>query len=77
MRYWFRARRIGNVDEFSQKIMHQVVIPVGERYDNFFVIEILEWVFRVMHNERAPDSIWVLASFMTVVPVCSRLVDLF
>jgi len=76
LRYGLRAGRIGDVDEFVQEIVHEIVVPIGKCYDDFFVIEIFEWVFEIMHNERATKTIWILAALMAVVPICAGLVDL-
>ena len=76
MRYRLCAGRIGDVDEFAQEIVHEIVVPIRKCYDDFFVVEIFEWVFGIMHNQRATKTIWVLAALMAVIPICAGLVDL-
>jgi hypothetical protein len=77
LRYGFCARRIGDVDEFCEKVVHKIMIPIRKRYDNFFVVEIFVWIFRIMYNKRTSNTIWILAALMAVIPICARLVDLY
>jgi hypothetical protein len=57
--------------------VHEIVIPIRKRYNDFFVVEIFIRVFRVVHDKRTSKTIWILAALMAVVPICARLVDLF
>jgi len=76
LRYGLRTGRIGDVDEFGQEIVHEIVVPIRKCYDDFFVVEIFEWVFGVVNYQRASKTIWILAALMAVVPICAGLVDL-
>ena len=69
--YGLRAGRISDVDEFGQEIVHEIVVPIRKCYDDFFVVEIFEWVFGVVYYQRASKTIWILASLMAVVPICA------
>jgi len=49
--------------------VHEIVVPIRKCYDDFFVVEIFEWVFGVVYYQRASKTIWILASLMAVVPI--------
>jgi hypothetical protein len=53
------------------------MIPIGKRYNDFFVIEIFVWVFGIMYDKRTSKTIWILTALMGVIPIRARLADLF
>lgn len=53
------------------------MIPVRKSQDDFRVVEVFVWIFVIVNNERTTESIWVLASYVRMIPVGSWLVDLY
>jgi hypothetical protein len=53
------------------------MIPIGKRYNDFFVIEVFVWVFGIMYDKRTSKTIWILTALMGVIPIRARLADLF
>jgi hypothetical protein len=72
----FGTGRIGNADEALEQILHEIMIPVREGEHNFLVVEVFVRVLWVMHDEGATQTIWVLPTFMAVIPVCAGLINL-
>ena len=52
------------------------MVPVGKSEDNFLVNLLLVGELRIMNDDRATQTVWVLAIIVRVVPVCAGLVDL-
>jgi hypothetical protein len=50
------------------------VVPVRQGYDDLIIV--LEIGIWIIDDNWASQSIWVLATSMTVVEVCARLFDL-
>jgi hypothetical protein len=72
----FSPRWVRDANEALEQLLHPVMVPVGESQNNLLIVQILVRVFRIMHDQRATETIWILASLVAVVPVCSWLVDL-
>ena len=51
-----------------------VVIPIRECQNKLFVVRV--WEIGIVNNECAAQAIRVLSSVMSVVPICSDLIDL-
>lgn len=53
------------------------MVPVGECQNDFFIVKIFVWVFRVVYDQWTADTVWILATLVTMVPICAWLVDLY
>lgn len=73
----FGTGGIGDTEEFCDQTGHLIVVPIRQGQNQFFIKEVGIWIFRVVHDQRASEAIWVLAIYMGMVPVCARLLDLF
>lgn len=53
-----------------------LVVPVGERQDHLFVVEILVGVVNVVDDEGAAETVGVLVRDVSMVPVGTGLLNL-
>lgn len=69
--------RVGLGHELGNEGLHLLVIPVREGEDELLIVVILEGELLVMDNEGSAQTVGVLSAGVRVVPVGSRLVNLW
>lgn len=74
--YWLRARWVALGVEGGKHDSHLLMVPIRDREDEFFVVQVQEWRVGVVDHQRPSQPVWVLSACVGVVPVCAGLVDL-
>ena len=72
----FSACRVGVADEEVEKSGHLVMVPVGKRKHNLFIVLVLVGRIRIVYDQWATQTIRILTLDMGMIPICTRLVNL-
>lgn len=75
-RTWLCARGVGDTQKFADERRHLLVVPVGERQHQLFIVEIGIGILWVVDDQWPSESIWILAVHVGMVPICAWLSDL-
>lgn len=68
--------RIDYVNEAIEKIGHEIMIPIGQSQDSLLVVLAFVRGLGIGNDEWSAQAVRILGELVTVIPVCTRLIDL-
>jgi hypothetical protein len=76
LRHGLSTRGVLDTDELLEQGLDGLMVPVRQSDDDLLIVLALVRAVGIMDNDRAAQTLGVLAVIVGVVPICSRLVKL-